>query len=451
MPLKYFYSCLILFLSYSTQAQKEPIVIDKIVAQVGDNVILLSDLQQQKLQMIQASLEVSKESDCKIIEDMMVQNLLLNQAKLDSIQISDAQVDAEMENRIRVIEQQIGGRDKLEAFYGKSVTQIKKEFREIIKDRLLTQEMERKIAVDVSVTPKDVDLFYKKIPTDSIPYINSQLSFQQIVHYPDVTKDDKLKTMKQLEEIRLYILGGKSFETQARIHSMDPGSAKDGGKIEATRGMMVPQFEATAFSLKEGDVSNVFETEYGYHIMKLIKRKGEDYICQHILLIPEYSTSELEKSASIMDTCFKMLRENKITWDDAVVRFSNDERTKQNHGIITNPISGNQSWSMEELNQVDQQIFVLTDALDKGEISQPGLYFDIYDRKQGIRLVRLMERTEPHVANLNQDYALVKRAAENAKKEQIVASWTKDKINKAYVRIDPQYTDCNYQYNWTNK
>ncbi|MBU2018453.1 MAG: peptidylprolyl isomerase, partial [Bacteroidetes bacterium] len=293
MPLKYFYSCLIILFSLPLCAQKEPLVIDKIVAQVGDNIILLSDLQQQKLQMIQASLEVSKETDCKIIEDMMVQNLLLNQAKLDSILVSDAQVDAEMENRIRIIEQQIGGREKLEAFYGKSVTQIKTEFREIIKDRLLTQEMERKISADVTVTPKEVDIFYKNIPTDSIPYISSQLSFQQIVHYPAVTKEDKLISKTKLEEIRTNILGGKSFETQARIHSMDPGSAKEGGKIEATRGMMVPQFEATAFSLKEGEISNVFETEYGYHIMKLVKRKGEDYVCQHILLIPEYSSSEL--------------------------------------------------------------------------------------------------------------------------------------------------------------
>ncbi|MBU2020536.1 MAG: hypothetical protein KJ941_12890, partial [Bacteroidetes bacterium] len=153
----------------------------------------------------------------------------------------------------------------------------------------------------------------------------------------------------------------------------------------------------------------------------------------------------------IMDTCFRMLKENQITWDEAVVRFSNDQRTKQNRGIITNPITGDQSWSMEDLNQVDQQIFILTDALDKGEISQPGLYFDIYDRKQGIRVVRLMERTEPHVANLQLDYALIKRAAENAKRETIIADWTKDKINKAYVKIDPQYLDCDYQYNWTNK
>ena len=226
-------------------------VIDKIVAQVGDNVILLSDIQAQKLQMIQASMEVNEDTDCLLLEDLMYQKLLLNQAMLDSVVVPDAQVDAEMENRIRVIEQQIGGRQKLEEFYGKSVTQIKVEFRDLIRDRLLTQEMERNITADISVTPKEVEQFFKTIPTDSIPFINSKLSFQQIVFYPAVTKKDKENTKEKLQGILDRIKAGESFSTLARINSEDPGSAREGGMIEATEGMMVPQFEATALSLKK--------------------------------------------------------------------------------------------------------------------------------------------------------------------------------------------------------
>lgn len=450
MKLKYIYSLLVLGLSSTLFAQKAPIVIDKIVAQIGDNIILLSDLQAQKLQMIQSNMEVSKQSDCDLLESMMYQNLLLNQAKLDSIVVQDAQVEYEMENRIRVIEQQIGGREKLEEFYGKTVTQIKKEFFDIIKDRMLTQEMERKITENISVTPKEVESFYKGIPKDSIPYINSTLKFQQIVHYPAVTQADKNRAKNELDEIRQGILNGKSFETQARIHSKDPGSARDGGKIEATRGMMVPQFEAAVFSLQEGEVSNVFETDYGYHIVKLVKRKGEDYVCRHILIIPEYTNEELEKSAVIMDSCYRLLKENKITWDEAVIQFSNDEATKQNRGIITNPITGDQSWSMEDLNQVDQQIFLLTDALEKGDLTQPNLYYNFIDRQQGVRIVRLMERTEPHVANLKEDYTLIKTAAENDKRQKILDDWAKDKISKAYIKIDPEYNTCDFQNNWLN-
>ena len=399
-----------LFLATISFAQERKVV-DKIVAQVGDNIILMSDLEAQKLQAIQAGMAVTKEMDCTVLEELMYNELLLNQAKLDSIEVSDEQVDSEMENRLRVLEEQIGGREKLEQFYGKSVTQIKEEFRPIIKDRLLSQEMERTITADITVTPKEVSDFFSKIPKDSIPLINAQLSFQQIVHYPEITKADKKRAFDQLSEIRKNITGGKSFDTQARIHSMDPGSAAQGGKITASRGMMVPPFEAAVFSLEVGDISDVFESSYGYHIVKLLDSKGDDYVCQHILIIPEYTNDALEFSALKMDSCYALLKENKITWDDAVARFSNDEMTKQNKGIITNPISGEQTWDMEDLNQVDQQIFLLTDNMEKGDITNPNLYVDIYERKQGIRIVRLMDRKPQHLANLKDDYALIKRAA----------------------------------------
>ncbi len=437
--------------SLFTFGQEPGKVVDKIAAQVGDNIILLSDIQAQKLQAIQAGLEVTKEMDCRILEELMFQELLVNQAKLDSLEISDQQVDAEMENRLRVIENQIGGREKMEKFYGKTVTQIKEEFRPIIRNQLLAQEMEHTITSKVTVTPREVQEFYTKIPKDSIPLINSQLSFQQIVHYPSVTKEDKKQAYDKISEVRKAVMGGKSFDTQARIHSMDPGSASIGGKIEASRGMMVPQFEAAVFSLNVGDVSDIFETTYGYHIVKLLNRKGDDYVCQHILIIPEFSPEALEKVALKMDSCYNLLITNKITWEEAVLKYSNDEFTKQNKGIITNPITGEQTWDMEDLNQVDQQIFLLTNHMEQGDISSPSLYVNIYDRQQGIRIVRLMNRTEPHRANLKQDYALIKRAAENDKKQREIDNWVKNKIQNAYIRIDESYYDCSFNNNWLRK
>jgi len=428
----------------------QPEIVDKIAAQVGDNIILLSDLQSQKIQMLQGGIEITKETDCQILEELMYQELLINQAKLDSIEISDQQVDAEMENRLRIIEEKFGSRDKMEEFYGKTASQIKEEFREIIKDRLLADEMERQITSAISVTPKEVQDFYATIPADSIPLINSQLSFQQIVVFPQITKDDKRMAYEKLAEIRKVVLGGKSFDTQARIHSMDPGSAPQGGKIEASRGMMVPQFESAVFSLEPGEISDIFESEYGYHIVKLNSRKGDDYICQHILIIAEFSGRELEMASLKMDSCYQLLKRNEITWEQAVVRFSNDERTKQNQGIITNPITGEQTWDMEDLSQVDQQIFLITDAMEKGGLSQPNLYYDIFDRKQGIRIVRLMDRTQPHRANLTDDYALIKRATENDKKQKTVNNWVKQKIGNAYIRIDESFVNCVFRNNWSN-
>lgn len=444
--MKFIFTASLFLCAFNSWSQK---IIDKIVAQVGDNIILLSDIQAQKLQAIQAGMTVGRELDCNILEEMMYNYLLLNQAKLDSLEITDPQVDAEMENRLRIIESQIGGREKMEEFYGKTVTQIKEEFRPVVKDQLLSREMEHEITKDITVTPRDVEKFYKSLPFDSIPLINAQMSFQQIVLYPQITAEDKTRAFNTLQDIRNKIIReGKSFATQARINSMDPGSAPDGGTITAVRGMMVPQFEAAVFSLEPGDVSDIFETEYGYHIVKLNERRGDNYVCQHILIIPEFSNDALEKAALRMDTCYRMLIDRKITWDEAVAEFSNDEGTKQNKGIITNPISGDQLWDMEDLNQVDQQIYIITDRMEKGDISEPNLYYNIYDRKQGVRIVRLMNRTTPHRANLQDDYSLIKSAAENEKKQQIIADWTKDNIGKAFIRIDEEYVNCNFRYDW---
>jgi peptidyl-prolyl cis-trans isomerase SurA len=438
----------LLFLSAYSFAQPSKVV-NKIVAQVGDNIILLSDIESQLLQAEQGQVKVTSVMECGILEQLMVQELLINQAMLDSLVIKDETVDYEMENRLRILESKMGGRDKLEAYYGKSVTQIKEEFRAKIKQRLLAQEMESKIVSEVTVTPKEVAAYFKSLPKDSIPYINMKLSFQQIVQYPVITKDDKKRAYDQLAEIRGLILDkGKNFETMARIHSQDPGSAGQGGKISATKGMMVPQFEETLFKLKVGEVSEIVETTYGYHIIKLISRKGNDYTVSHILIMPEFNAESSSIATSKIDSCFAMLKENRITWDEAVLRFSNDDLTKQNRGIITNPISGDQLWDMEDLNEVDQQIYLLTDALNKGDVTQPSMYIDIYERKQGVRIVRLAERFPAHQANLNDDYALIKLAAENDKKQKTIDKWVDSKIGNAYVRIDKSYESCDFRNNW---
>jgi peptidyl-prolyl cis-trans isomerase SurA len=291
---------------------------------------------------------------------------------------------------------------------------------------------------------------FSNLPKDSIPLINEKLSFQQIVIFPKITQEDKNNTIQKLKDIKEDIVEkGKSFESQARIHSQDPGSAAQGGKLSGTRGTMVPQFEATIFKLKEGEISNVFETDYGYHIIQLIERKGDDYTCRHILLVPEFNRQSLSEASNKMEECFQKLKQHKVTWEEAVVQYSNDNATKQNKGIITNPITGEQTWSSEDLNQIDQQIFLLTNALALGDITQPSLYFDFNEKKQAIRIVRLLDRVAPHRANLEQDYTLIQRAAENEKKEKTLDHWVKDKIGNAYLKINQEYVGCNFKYKWT--
>lgn len=441
-------SSLFLAFSFATTAQK---TIDKIAAQVGENVILLSDIQAQKIQAAQAGMVLTPEMDCAMLEELMYQNLLINQAKLDSIEVSPEMIDSEMEQRLRVIESQIGSRQKMEEFYGKTVAQIKNEFRTIIGDQLRAQEMERQITMEVAVTPRDVKEFYKTIPTDSIPLINSQLSFQQIVIYPEVGSYEKELARIRLTEIRDEIVAGTPFSTAARLHSEDPGSASLGGEISASKGMMVKPFEATVFGLKEGEISQIVETDYGYHIIKLLKRLGDDYQCRHILIVPKYQDKDLEAAAYKLDTCYQQLQSGEITWEDAVIKYSNDEFTRLNNGIITNPVTGDQQWDAENLNQIDQQIYLLTQNMEVGDVSQPNLYTNMEERKQGVRIVRLMRRTKPHRANLTEDYSLIQRAAESEKKRTIINDWVTDKIGSTYIRINAPFEDCTFANPWMKR
>jgi len=424
-------------------------VIDKVVAKIGEKVILLSELEMQKIQMIQEKVEITPETDCLVLEDLMFQYLLLNQADLDSVTVSDQQVDGELEQRIRYFEAQIGGREKLEEFYGKSVTEIKTEFRKIIKERMVAQEMERKITEGIAATPKDVRAFFDEIPRDSLPYINARVGIQQIVIYPTITDVDKANAKKKLEDIRKRIVSGiATFNSEAVKNSDDPGSSSQGGLIEAFKGQMVKEFDAIAFSLKPGEISQVFETQFGYHIMKLESRRGDAYTCRHILIIPEVSESEFEKAIAKIEECHKRVLSNEITWDQAVMLYSNDKSTKGNNGRVFNPYTGSPTWDLEELNQIDRQMSVLIANLNPGEISAPSVYENMAENKQGVRIVKLVDRTKPHLANMDDDYQMIQTAALNKKKQEVIEKWVNEKIGNAYIQLAPEYRSCEFMYRW---
>lgn len=424
-------------------------VIDRIIAQVGSLPILLSDLENQKIQYQSEGRKLTPQMGCVALEELMYQKLLLNQAKLDSVVITDAQVNAEMENRLRTIEYQIGGKEKLEQFYGKSYVQIKEEFREVIRDRMMAQEMERQITFDVEVSPKEVEEFFKSIPTDSVPLINESIAIQQIVIYPKITQESRNVVIEKLNQWRQDVIDGKrDFAMLATLNSEDLGSARDGGKLEATRGMMVKPFEAAAFSLQPGEVSEVVETQFGYHIIQLISRTGDDYVARHILLTPEVGRKEISEAAAIADECHERLKKHEITWEQAVLEYSEDEDTRQNQGSLTNPYTGELYWDIANINEIDPQIFGLVNYLEVGEISRPDMYSDMMKRREGVRIVRIKDRTKPHRANLKDDYNFIKQSAETNKKGDIIEEWVNEKVKKTYIRIDEKYEDCNFTYLW---
>lgn len=424
-------------------------VIDEVVAQVGNMPVLLSDIENQKAQLVNEGINSDEINNCSILEELLYQKMLLNQAKLDSVIISDGQVNAEMENRLRTIEQQIGSREKLEKFYGKTYTQIKDEFRELIRDRMMAQELERTITREVEVSPKDVEKFFNSIPSDSLPLINEHIAIQQIVIYPKITTESRNAVIEKLNGWRKDIMEGtREFSTLATVHSEDLGSAREGGKIEASRGMMVKPFEAAALALNPGEVSEVVETQYGYHIIQLISRKGDDYTVRHILLSPEIGRKEITEAATIMDECYDRLRKNEITWNQAVKEYSEDEETNQNQGSLSNPYTGEQYWDVADINEIDPQIFSITNGLTTGKVSSPDIYMDMMKRKEGVRIVRIKDRTVPHRANLKDDYNFIKKAAESNKKSEIISDWINQKIKKTYIRIDESFEDCEFTYKW---
>jgi peptidyl-prolyl cis-trans isomerase SurA len=450
---KYFFLLVMgLFLSQTGRAQKDDFkVIDKIVAQIGDEIILLSSLQEQRLQLIQSGIEGNTLSDCAFLEEFMFEKLLINQAKIDSIEVPDEMVNQEMEQRLDYIAKQIGSIEKLEEFYGKSVARIKAEFFDLIKKRMLAERMRETITENVRITPNEVKEFYKSLPKDSIPYINSKITVAQIVIYPEITTADKNLAKTRLEGYLEDILAGnKKFQNVAALYSDDPGSKLSGGDLGwQTRGTMVPEFEAALFNLKPMEISPVFETMYGYHVVQLIERKGDNYHSRHILISPKVSDMELDRAANLVDSLYKQINFGNIPFEEAARRFSQDLESKYNGGQIVNPYTNDYFWDVQNINEIDPQMYRLIQGLKIGNYSTPSLYDNYMDRKQGVRIVKLLGRTEPHIASLETDRQLIEMAAINQKKEAVIDAWIASKIGGNYVEIAPEYLKtCTFKYNW---
>lgn len=430
----------------SGQLDAQPTVIDEVIAQVGDEIVLLSNIQEQKLQAIQQGQKIDDKSNCFILEEYMFQELLLNQAKIDSIMIPENQVLAEMDNRLRYFEMQIGGRDKLEEFYGKSVEEIKEEFYGMIEESMMVQEMERTITSDVKVSPKEVREFYNSLPKDSIPYINSQIEYARIVFKPKISQKSKQEIIDQLEGFREdFISGEKSFSTYAALYSDDPGSSSRGGEFDfVPKGTFVPEFDAVAFELEEGEISQVFETDYGFHILQLIERRGNEYKGRHILRIPKVDLDTRREVMQKADSVYQLIKMDKLTFAEAAERYSEDESTKLNGGKVFNPQTGDSKWDVAD---IQKNIFLTIDNMDEGDVSKP-IVTNSQTGKQEIHIMKLTSRSKPHIANLRDDYNFIRQATMASKKQDVIDDWINGSIDQAYIKITDDFKGCPFKYNW---
>jgi peptidyl-prolyl cis-trans isomerase SurA len=340
----------------------------------------------------------------------------------------------------------MGGVAEMEKYYGKSQTEMKADFHDEVYNRLLAGQMHQKIIGNVNVTPKEVEAFYHTIPKDSLPFINAGVEFARIVRYAVPTEEEDRRVRKRLEEFRDNIVKGtKDFCTIAVLYSEDPGSASKCGELGMVpKGLMAPEFDAVALSLKDGEVSPVFHTQFGYHIMQMIERKGERYNARHVLLTPKVSAADQLAAQAFLDSVATMVRDGKIDFSKAAGELNDDEDTKGSNGLVIDPSSNTPRWSIGDL---DPKVFVVLDKLVVGQISAPQA-FEEQGGKQGYRILRLNKRTDPHVMDLVEDYPLVQRAAEGSVTQRVMDEWLKEKVASTYIHIIPDYAGCHFQHQW---
>lgn len=431
----------------SASAQQD---IDRIVAVIGDKIVLHSDVMSQMQQAQAEGMEIGPTAYCTILEEILFQKLLTYQAELDSIIVKDEEVEADMNNRFNYFIQQGGGsREEFERHFGKSVEQMKDEFREPTRERLLANRMQQQITSDITITPAEVKKFYRSIPEDSLPFMGSQIEYAQIAIIPQVTQAEKEYLKEKLKKIRKEIISGEtSFCTAATFFSCDPGTNGKCGEFDfVTRGTFVPQFDAMAFSMKEGEISDIFETMYGFHILQLLERRGDMYRGRHILLCLKPSETSLQSASKQLDSVYTAITTGTLTFNDAVLKFSTDDVTKHNKGKAFNEYSGDSRFDVRDL---DKQMFVTVDQLKPGEISRPVVY-QSGANQQGVRIVKLLSRTDPHRASLEKDYPYISDAALSDKKNKAILAWVKTKMKTINVQVDGEMKNCRFEYPWSIK
>jgi peptidyl-prolyl cis-trans isomerase SurA len=422
-------------------------VVDQVAAVVGSNIILRSEIESQYQQYLQQGNYGNESVKCKILDQMLLNKLLVHQANVDSIVVDESQVMQKIDNNMAYFIQQIGSAEKLEQFYGKSIPELKEEFKPIVRDQLLAQQMQSKVTKSVTSSPADVKAFYNDIPKDSLPLINAEVEYSQIIYNIPISKEERDNAHTQIKEIRDRITKGEDFSTLAILYSQDIESAKQGGALGfVNRGDLVPAFEATAFRLKNTtEISEIVETQFGFHIMQLIERRGEKINVRHILIKPKTQAEDLVKGQQFMDSIAIQIRSGKITFAAAAEKFSDDTDTKMNGGNVMNTTNGATRF---ESDQVDPTVLFMLDKMTIGEVSNENLT-TTREGKQAYRILYLKTRVEPHQMNLTDDYQKLQELTLNDKQNKTLEQWRNKKKALTYIKIADEYLACPELNDWT--
>lgn len=438
---------LMLFAAVSVYGQDN--VIDEVVWVVGDEAILKSDVESERLNAQYEGRKFDGDPYCIIPEQLAVQKLFLHQAAIDSIEVSEQEVIAQVERRTNWLIEQVGGsKEKLEEYYNKTSTQIREMLRENIRDGLTVQKMQQHIVGEIKITPAEVRRYFKDLPQDSIPFVPTQVEVQIVTLEPKIPLEEVERVKKTLRDYTDGINSGKmSFATYARFYSEDPGTARRGGELGFMgKGELVPEYANVAFNLQDPNkVSKIVETEFGFHIIQLIEKRGDRINTRHILLKPKVEEKDLEAALVRLDSIADDIRNQKFTFDDAATYISQDKDTKNNHGLMANKNTGTARFEMQDLAQVSQEVAKMVENMNVGEISRA--FTMINDKgKEVCAIVKLKSRINGHKATISEDYQRLKAIVMEKRSEDKLEKWIKEKQKHTYVRINEKWQKCDFKY-----
>jgi peptidyl-prolyl cis-trans isomerase SurA len=380
---------------------------------------------------------------CEILEELLEQKLLLAEAELDTnIIVTDNQINQQMDRRMSYFIENIGSEKEVEKYFNKPIVQLKAEMSETIKEQLKTDQMKAKVIEKVTATPSEVRQFFRQMPQKEIPEIGSQLEYSQITILPAITEKEDLEVKAKLRDFKKRVENGDNFATLAILYSEDPGSARNGGEMDYVgRGMLDPAFATEAFNLKPNQVSKVVKSEFGYHIIQLIDRKGEKIKCRHILLRAKVEPKELLTAKTRIDSLADFVRSSKITWDQAAYLYSSDKSTRNNGGLVTSQNTGSSKFQVSEL---DPDVSKVITTMNIGEISNPFLTLD--DKQREVyKVIKLNSKSKSHQANLQEDYQHLSDLFLTKKKEETYRKWIAKQQAKTYIHVDDSYANCNFK------
>ncbi|MBO9700011.1 MAG: peptidylprolyl isomerase [Sporocytophaga sp.] len=416
-------------------------VLDKIIVKVDNEIIMKSELEMNYLQVLanQENVSDANKLKCQVLETLIINKLLIAKAEIDSVTVEKAQVDEQLDRRMAYFISQIGSEEKLVAMYNKSIDDLKKELRAQVKEQLIIQKMQDNITKDLKVTPGEVKKFFNEIPKDSLPYFSTEAEVGQIVVIPKISKEKKNETKEQLERIKAKLQEGGDFCKMAEIFSEDPGSAKNCGELGFfKRGELVPEYEGAALKLKAGELSGIVESEYGFHLIQMIARRGNEFNSRHILIKPTSSSQDMNTSINFLDSLRTAILNDSISFEKAAKKFSEDKGTNSSGGLFIDQETGSSHIPMEKLDPV---VFFLIDTMKVGTITHP-IPFKMEDGTEAVKIVYYKSKTPPHQANLTDDYQKIQKATLAEKKNNAVNKWFDKNKGEVFIDIDEEFKDC---------